>query len=48
MCPANGELENNDPEEPVDFFCRVAHLRAHALGLTVPPHGDCEHCKTPL
>jgi radical SAM protein with 4Fe4S-binding SPASM domain len=48
MCPANGELENKDPEEPVDFFCRVAHLRAHELGLTVPPHGDCEYCKNPL
>jgi radical SAM protein with 4Fe4S-binding SPASM domain len=47
MCPANGELENKHPEEPVDFLCRVAHLRAHALGLTVPPHGDCEYCKTP-
>jgi radical SAM protein with 4Fe4S-binding SPASM domain len=46
MCPANGELENKDPEEPVDFFCRVAHLRARELGLTVPPHGDCEYCKT--
>ncbi len=45
MCPANGELENKDPEEPVDFFCRVAHLRANELGLTVPPHGDCEYCK---
>jgi radical SAM protein with 4Fe4S-binding SPASM domain len=48
MCPANGELENKDPEEPVDFLCRVAHLRAHELGLTVPPHGDCEYCETPL
>jgi radical SAM protein with 4Fe4S-binding SPASM domain len=48
MCPANGELENRDPEEPVDFLCRVAHLRAHALGLTVPPHGECEYCKNPL
>lgn len=48
MCPANGELENKDPEEPVDFLCRVAHLRAHALGLTVPPHGDCEYCDNPL
>ena len=48
MCPANGELENKDPEEPVDFFCRVAHLRSYELGLTVPPHGDCEYCKTPL
>jgi radical SAM protein with 4Fe4S-binding SPASM domain len=48
MCPANGELENKDPEEPVDFLCRVAHLRAHELGLTVPPHGECEYCETPM
>lgn len=44
MCPANGELENGDPEAPVDFLCRVAHIRAHAFGLPVPPHGDCEYC----
>lgn len=44
MCPANGELENQDPEEPVDFFCQVAHLRAHAFGMTVPQHGGCEYC----
>jgi radical SAM protein with 4Fe4S-binding SPASM domain len=45
MCPANGELENGDPEAPVDFLCQVAHLRAQALGLTVPPHGACAYCK---
>jgi radical SAM protein with 4Fe4S-binding SPASM domain len=45
MCPANGELENRDPEEPVDFLCQVAHLRAKALGLPVKPHGECEYCK---
>jgi len=45
MCPANGELENGDEEEPVDFLCQVAHLRAHALGLPVPQHGDCEYCE---
>jgi radical SAM protein with 4Fe4S-binding SPASM domain len=44
MCPANGELEHNDPESPVDFLCQVAHMRAHLLGLPVPPHGDCEYC----
>ena len=44
MCPANGKLENKDAEEPVDFLCRVAHLRAKALGLPVKPHGECEHC----
>jgi len=40
MCPAIGELEGGDPEEPVDFLCRVAHLRAHALGFPVEPDGD--------
>ena len=46
MCPANGWLENCDKEEPVDFLCRVAHLRAHAFGFTVPPHGECEFCES--
>lgn len=45
MCPANGELENGDAETPVDFLCRVAHLRAHAFGLPVEPHGECEYCE---
>ena len=44
MCPANGELENGDPESPVDFLCEVAHLRALSLGFEIPPHGDCEFC----
>ncbi|HEX7192836.1 MAG TPA: radical SAM protein [Thermoanaerobaculia bacterium] len=45
MCPANGELENGDPEAPVDFLCHVAHLRAEAFGVDVPAHGDCEYCE---
>lgn len=44
MCPANAGLECGDPQHPVDFLCRVAHLRAYALGLPFPPHGDCEYC----
>ena len=44
MCPANGELENGDAESPVEFLCQVAHLRAYALGLDVPEHGDCSCC----
>jgi radical SAM protein with 4Fe4S-binding SPASM domain len=44
MCAANGELENGDAESPVDFLCRVAHLRAYALGLEPPEHGDCNCC----
>ncbi|MBV9574823.1 MAG: radical SAM protein [Acidobacteriales bacterium] len=44
MCPASGELENHDPESPVEFLCEVAHLRALSLGLAVPPHGECEFC----
>jgi radical SAM protein with 4Fe4S-binding SPASM domain len=45
MCPANGELEHGDAETPVDHLCHVAHLRAHALGLEVTPHGECEYCE---
>jgi hypothetical protein len=45
MCPANGELENGDPEAPVDWLCRVAHLRAMALDIPIVPHGDCEYCE---
>lgn len=44
MCPANGELENGDPEAPVDFLCRVAHLRAYAFELAFSDHGACEYC----
>ena len=46
MCPENAQLENKDPEEPVDFMCQVAHLRAKALGIQVKPHGECEYCNT--
>ena len=44
MCPANGELASGDPEEPVDFLCETAHLRAHVIGLSIPAHGECEYC----
>jgi radical SAM protein with 4Fe4S-binding SPASM domain len=44
MCPANGELECEDPQQPVDFLCRVTHLRAYALGIPMASHGDCEYC----
>src|SRR5947209_6257813 len=44
MCPANGELENGDRESPVEFLCHVAHLRAAAIGVEVPIHGDCAFC----
>jgi radical SAM protein with 4Fe4S-binding SPASM domain len=45
MCPAIGGLENRDEEEPVDFLCQVAHLRAYAFGFLLKPHGECEYCK---
>jgi radical SAM protein with 4Fe4S-binding SPASM domain len=45
MCPATAELENGDPESPVDFLCRVAHLRAHAFELSFSRHGECEYCE---
>jgi radical SAM protein with 4Fe4S-binding SPASM domain len=44
MCPANGELENGDAEAPVDFLCHVAHLRAQAMDIPVPAHGECDYC----
>lgn len=44
MCAANGELEGGDAEKPVDFLCQVAHLRAFALGIQVPEHGNCSCC----
>lgn len=44
MCPAQGELENGDPEAPVDFLCHVAHLRAEAFDIEATPHGECEYC----
>jgi radical SAM protein with 4Fe4S-binding SPASM domain len=44
VCPANSELECADPEAPVDFLCRVAHLRAYALDVPIPPHAGCEYC----
>jgi radical SAM protein with 4Fe4S-binding SPASM domain len=43
-CAAFSELENGDPEEPVDFLCRTAHLRAEIFDIAVRPHGDCEYC----
>jgi radical SAM protein with 4Fe4S-binding SPASM domain len=43
-CAANAELEMGDPEAPVDFLCRVAHLRAEVFDVPVKPHGDCEYC----
>ena len=45
MCAANGELEKGDAESPVEFLCEVAHLRAMALGVEIPAHGDCECCE---
>jgi len=44
MCPANGEMESGDRESPVEFLCHVAHLRAAAVGVVIPAHGECEFC----
>jgi radical SAM protein with 4Fe4S-binding SPASM domain len=45
ICPASAQLECMDAEAPVDFLCQVTHLRAHAFGIAIPPHGDCEYCE---
>ena len=39
-CPAWGCLEHGEPEEPVEFLCRVAHLRAEALEPDLPERLD--------
>jgi len=31
-CPGWAQLENGNPEIPVEYLCRIAHLRAEALG----------------
>lgn len=33
QCPGWAQMENNDPEVPVDFLCEVAHLRWEAFGV---------------
>jgi radical SAM protein with 4Fe4S-binding SPASM domain len=44
-CAATAELEHGDAEAPVEFFCEVAHLRAHAVGHVPPAHGECAFCE---
>ena len=44
-CAATSELEHGDAEAPVEFFCEVAHLRAQAVGVVPPAHGDCAFCE---
>lgn len=44
-CAATGELENGDPEAPVDFLCQTAHLRARLWDVPMRQHGDCEYCE---
>jgi radical SAM protein with 4Fe4S-binding SPASM domain len=34
QCPAWAQLENGDPETPVAFLCRLAHLRAQMLNIS--------------
>ncbi len=36
QCPGWALLEHGDPEKPVDYLCRVAHLRAEAVGPEEP------------
>jgi radical SAM protein with 4Fe4S-binding SPASM domain len=36
QCPGWAELENRDQETPVDYLCRIAHLRAKAFNLENP------------
>jgi radical SAM protein with 4Fe4S-binding SPASM domain len=40
QCPGWGHLEHGRAENPVEFLCRVAHLRAEALGPDAPERPD--------
>ncbi len=31
QCPGWAQLENGDPEQPVEYLCQMAHLRAKTL-----------------
>ena len=35
-CPAHAYLETGKLDRPVDYFCRVTHARAKALGIAIP------------
>lgn len=34
QCPGWGELEHGNPETPVEYLCKIAHLRAEVLGVS--------------
>jgi radical SAM protein with 4Fe4S-binding SPASM domain len=40
QCPGWAQMEHGDPEKRVEFLCRVAHLRAEALGIAVEKKAD--------
>jgi MoaA/NifB/PqqE/SkfB family radical SAM enzyme len=47
-CAGAAELEHGDPEAPVAVFCRIAHLREHAVGAGRPGHRvDASCCLGP-
>ncbi len=34
QCPGWAQLENGNPETPVEYLCQIAHLRAEAFGVS--------------
>jgi radical SAM protein with 4Fe4S-binding SPASM domain len=40
QCPGWAQLENADPEGPVEYLCAIAHLRAKAFGLPEDGRGE--------
>lgn len=42
-CAAVNELETGDKETPIDFACRVNHLRAYLLEIPLKPNPLCEY-----
>jgi radical SAM protein with 4Fe4S-binding SPASM domain len=44
QCPGWSHLEHGEPDRPVDYLCRVAHLRAEMLGLGKVNHPEDLTC----
>lgn len=40
QCPGWGQLEHGDPEARVEFLCKIAHLRARAIGIMPSDDGE--------
>ena len=43
QCPGWSQTENGCPDKPVEYLCRIAHLRAEAFGFDSKTKGETSH-----